>query len=369
MRLYRVHTLVEVRVDAAVKDHVRAGIDFQLGHFRAADPAAPSAPGVPQVRFLPYAAYQDRPTVHFHLARGRAGRSLHAPASRYAVEVTADGYSIFSDTGETLVNLVVQLAVLRQGMTFLHAAGWVDPRGVATLLPGPGGVGKTALLSAGVLRHGLSVLGDDLVLVGQEARAASFPRAFVLKPYHRSQFPHHFPTGRRHQRAWLGPVVRFAQENVPFRGVLKHLARRAGRLEATSLWMQQGFTGPDLFPVPVATLFGADRVASGGRVGRVIYLERHDGTEFEEAELPLDTLVARSLAVLQHEWVDFGRWFNQMAALELFSLPDYMRSVDLAIRSACGSAERALVRIPAHATPEELEAWFARRFGFAERPT
>jgi len=266
-----------------------------------------------------------------------------------------------------MVNLIIQLAALGRGVTLLHAAGWVDSGGRATLLSGPGGVGKTALVSAGVLRHGVSVLGDDLILVGDKAQALSFPRAFVLKPYHRSQFPKQFPVGRQRQRTWLGPLMRFAQENVPFRGLLRNWARSSGRLEATSLWMQHGFTGPELFPVTVVDLFGRDKVASFGTVTRVIYLERHDGPKFEREDLPLDRLVARSLAVLQHEWVDFGRWFNQMAALDLFSLTDYMHLFEAAIRSACGTAERAVVRVPASTSPEELEAWFHREFGFVDR--
>jgi len=359
--------LADVWLEPTVKEHVRASIAFQLDHFRTDDRSTAMAAGAARLRFAPYSSFTGEAPVHFHLVKGSVGRCLHAPHARYAIVVTPEGFDVFSDTGETLINILVQLVSLRRGMTFLHSAGWVDSDGRATLLPGPGGVGKTALLSAGVLRHGVSVLGDDLVLIGQEARVLSFPRAFVLKPYHRNQFPGHFPVASQSRRAWLGPVMRFAQENVPFRGVLKSLARRAGRLEATSLWMQQGFTGPDLFPVPVATLFGNDRVADSGRVTRVIYLERHDRPTFDREDLSLDSLVVRSMAVLQHEWVDFGRWFNQMAAFELFLLPDYFRSVEDSIRSACGAAERALVRIPASASPDELEAWFEQRFGFVDR--
>lgn len=361
---YQIHSIAQVRAADELKAHVRASLEFQLGHFRSKGPEE-HADSAPIIRFEPYEKFTGAPATHFHQVRGEAGRFLHAPGSRYAVVVNGGGFDVFTDTTETLVNILLQILALRQGLSFIHAAGWVDAGGRATLVPGPGGVGKTALLSAGVLRHNVKLLGDDLVIAGKAGQACSFPRAFVLKPYHRSQFPAHFPAGSTARRSFIGPLLRFAQENIPFRGVLKSAVRQLGHLEATSLWMQQGITGPDLHPVRVADLFGSDRVAKGGTVARVIYLERADRSDFSTSGISVEEVVARSVAVLQHEWVDYGRWFTQMGALRVFSMPEYFNTVERSMRAACESAERWLVQVPEGATPLDLESWFARELGFA----
>jgi hypothetical protein len=364
---YCIHDLASVEVDEAVARHVAEGIAFQIGHFRAGG-EGPSGGPEARIRFLPYARYTGGGKVHFHSARAESGRSLHAPASRHAVERTPTGYDVYSDSGETFVNLLVEFAALRRGFTLVHAAGWVDGQGRATVLPGPGGVGKTALLCAAVERGAARALGDDLVLVGRDGIAKSFPRAVVLKPYHREQYPHLFPAGVSRWRRAAGPVLRFTQENIPFRGLIRSWARRAGRLEGMSVRLQQDFTGAEVYPIEAERLFGAAGIATTGRVTRVVYLERHAEGRFEIEPLGLEEAVARSLAVLQHEWVDFGRWFCQLGAVGVVSFPEYYRGVEGALRAGFGEASLVRARVPEAVGPDELGRWFERELGFAAEP-
>ena len=365
VQTYLVPDLAVVTVDGAVIELVRGAIDFQLGHFAlAAD--APSPAGLPRIRVEPYARFAaSAGDVRFQSLRAEPGRLLHDPEGRHATCRTADGFEVFSDSPQVLVILLLQTLALRQGRTFLHAAAWCDAAGAVTLLPGPGGVGKTALLSAAVQRHGAQLLGDDLVLVGA-AGAAAFPRAFVLKEYHRGLFPEAFATAtteRRSRDRWR-PLVRFLRENAPFHGLFKSIFRRAGRLESASSWLHAHAPPPEFLTVPVARLFGPERIGPNGAVRRVIYVERHEGGEFRLMSLSAEAAVQRSLAVLHHEWSDYLRWFCALGAVEVVELGGHFRATEAAMRAAFAKAEILLLQVPVNASPGELENAFANHAGF-----
>lgn len=365
---YVVPELACVTVDAAVPELVSAAIGFQLGHF--AQPAGMPLPtGLPLISIEPYARYAGPAGgVYFHSARAETGRLLHAPEARYAVRRNENGFSVFTDTPEVLVVLLLQMLALARGRTFLHAAGWCDSSGAVTLLPGPGGVGKTALLAAAVLRHDSSLLGDDLVLVGA-AGAEAFPRAFVLKDYHRTIFPDAFAAAvtERQRRDFWRPVVKFLRENAPFHGLLKSAFRRAGRLESASSWLHTRSVTPDFHTVPVARLFGPGKVAASGPVRRVIWLERHAGSDFRHEVLAHEVAVRRSFAVLHHEWADYLRWFCALGALDLVDMGAHFQATQSALRSAFAGAEVSLLQVPECASPDQLEQAFAARAGFAAK--
>ncbi|MBK8856225.1 MAG: hypothetical protein IPN11_00630 [Opitutaceae bacterium] len=365
VRTYLVPDLAVVTVDGDVIELVRGAIDFQLGHFALAA-EAPGPAGLPRIRVEPYARFAaPAGDVRFQSLRAEPGRLLHDPEGRHATCRTADGFEVFSDSPQVLVILLLQNLALRQGRTFLHAAAWCDAAGAVTLVPGPGGVGKTALLSAAVQRHGALLLGDDLVLVGA-AGAAAFPRAFVLKEYHRGLFPGAFATAtteRRSRDRWR-PLVRFLRENAPFHGLFKSVFRRAGRLESASSWLHSHATPPEYLTVPVARLFGPGRIGTGGLVQRVIYIEWYEGTEFLFVLLAFEVAVQRSLAVLHHEWSDYLRWFCALGAVELVDLGAHFRSAEAAMRAAFAGAEVSLLQVPVGASPEALERAFAARAGF-----
>lgn len=364
-RTYAVPDLAVVTVAGDVIELVGGAIEFQLGHFALAD-GTPTPADLPWIKVEPYARFlAPAGDVKFQSMRAEPGRLLQSPEGRHVTRRTADGFEVFSDSPEVLVVLLLQTIALRKGRTFLHAAAWCDASGSVTLLPGPGGVGKTALLSAAVLRHGARLLGDDLVLVGEEG-AAAFPRAFVLKDYHRSLFPAAFAGARQERRTrdrWR-PFVKFLRENAPLHGVFKSLFRRAGRLESASSWLHAHATPPEFLTVPVARLFGPERIGTGGAVRRVIYIERYEGAEFRLTPLTAEAAVQRSLAVLHHEWADYLRWFCALGAVEVVDLGAHFRATEAALRAAFAHAETSLLQVPVNASPEALEQAFAAHAGF-----
>lgn len=365
-RIYLLPGLAAVTVTAEVLELVSDAIEFQLGHF--ALPVGATAPtDLPRISFEPYRRYAGGTgAVHFHAARAQTGRLLHSPEARYAVCRDENGFAVFTDTPEVLVVLLLQTLALARARTFLHAAGWCDAAGAVTLLPGPGGVGKTALLSAAVLSHGARLLGDDLVLVGATG-AEAFPRAFVLKDYHRTIFPDAFAAAatERHRRDLWRPLVKFLRENAPFHGLLKSVFRRAGRLESASSWLHARSVAPEFHTVPVARLFGSDKVAAAGPIRRVIWLERHAGEDFRLGALSVDEAVRRSLAVLHHEWADYLRWFCALGAVDLVDVGAHFRGTEAALRASFAVAEVRLFQVPEGVSPDELERAFAERLGFA----
>jgi hypothetical protein len=62
----------------------------------------------------------------------------------------------------------------------LHASGWATDAG-AVLVLGPSGAGKSSLATQANL-NGLAAFGDDLVLIGDDRKAAPFKRLFKSDP-------------------------------------------------------------------------------------------------------------------------------------------------------------------------------------------
>ena len=368
-RTYVVPGLAVVTVAADVTELLRGSIEFQLGHFVSL-PGAAVPDGLAVIKVEPYQRFvAPAVTIRYQYWRAGPGVGRFPRAERHATRRRGEGFEVFSDSPVVLINLLLQTVALRQGRTLLHAAGWCDGAGDVTLLPGPGGVGKTALLAAAVQRHGARLLGDDLVLVGAGA-AAAFPRDFVLKDYHRGLFPAAFATAgaaRRNRDRWR-PLVAFVRANAPFHGLFKSAFRRASRLEHASAWLQARSTVPEFLTVPVAELFGADRMAAGGPIRRVVYLERYDGAEFRHVPMDLVDAVQRSLAVLHHEWSDYLRWFCALGAVDLVDVGAHFRLTESALHAGLAGAALSRLQIPAGATPEELEEAFAAHVGFGARP-
>ena len=365
MKTYDIPNLARVTVASSTPQLVREAIAFQIGHFTMEAPR--SEPELPLIRIAGYGGFAGPTPVEFHDGTGSIGSCWHHSAQRHATVRTESGFDVFTDTGEILVVLLLQILALRQGRSFLHAAGWVDAAGRATLVPGPGGVGKTALLTTAVREHGVRLLGDDLVLVDRTRQVAAFPRAFVLKPYHRDQFPDQFAAiamTEERARRWR-PLVRWVRENAPFHGMLKGVAQRAGKLDDVSWWLQRKSTAPDLHTVPVAELFGHEKVASTGTVHRVAYLERHRSTNISCDVLPTDVLVRRCLAVLHHEWADYLRWHASLGALDIVDWSEHFAASTRVLHEAFASTTAVNLKVPADTSPERLAEIFSTEVGFA----
>ena len=232
----------------------------------------------------------------------------------------------------------------------VHAAAVCDQQGQATLLPGAGGVGKTALVGYLVKEQGFKHLGDDIVILGKDGGCLSFPRAFVLKAYHRSVYPEVFERLNIKKGINYG-LKRFVVENAPFVGIAKKMMR------GSSLYHKVGRvvnSGAFEAAVPVEEMFGAQNVGQGGRVDRIIFLERYEGKDFRIEKIDEESLCRRMFSILHHEWVASMAQCFSLGALEVVDLPVYFRKVAETLRSCISGKKCQVLSIPAAASPRDL---------------
>jgi len=85
------------------------------------------------------------------------------PVNRVAFEKNETGYCIFADVPNFLINIFIQLWFVENGISMVHAAAVADESGRVIIFPGPGGVGKTAILAYMAKERGFHLLGDDIV--------------------------------------------------------------------------------------------------------------------------------------------------------------------------------------------------------------
>lgn len=367
MTRYIIHNLVEVCVDAGVSRRVRSDLDFQLGGFAVADHAEARAAWRPPLRIevRPFGQCGAAPAEagEFHLLSTVAGQWLRDEANQFALERSRDfeGFTIYTNWQGLVVNLFLQLLLLKEGICFVHAGGVVDPQGRAVLLPGPGGVGKTALVGELVSRHGHRLLGDDVVLLGHDGRCLCYPRPFVLKEYHREVYPEVFAelglnraASRRSLRTRAGAALFQLYLNLPLRPVLRWLAIGMGRRQAAEAALSNLRPRPYLATVPVNRLFGSDRLAAAAPLDRCVFLERYAGQVFALEEKDGDWLAARMWAIMHHEWESALRWLMAMGAADLAEVPAYVAGVHSATRRGLGDRPVHLLRVPHAATPAQL---------------
>lgn len=353
-RCYDLHGLVHVFIEAGVRPEIVREIEFQIGSFRVTDDSiGPSR--VPRIVLRPYAdrvsaADPQFPEAVFYVCSGVVGASLEESGNKIAVERQADGYAVYADYANVLINLYLQLLIAPQGFSMVHAAAYRDLKGRVTVLAGAGGIGKTAVLGYAVRERGLQHLGDDLVIVSTDGRCLSFPRAFVLKSYHREGYADTFI--RLKLPKWnLYSAKRFLVENAPFVGVAKSFLRRSGLYyKVADLLRPQPF----LATVRPEELFGENSVAVSGEIGRIAYMDRMQTSRFEVRPLDPEILVNRLFSVIHYEWKDFLTHLISLGALDVVDLPRYYEHVVLALRAAVEGRELVHVSIPADATPEQL---------------
>ncbi len=357
---YAVHGLLDVVIDPAVDESIRSDVDFQLNYFRQPHSAAAAARRIgiePYERFVP-----DRTRDIFHLVEG-SDACCHNPAQRFACRWTETGFQLFASSPSFLINQFIQLILIRHGITLVHAAAVADGQGSVTLLPGPGGVGKTALLGEMAKQQGCRLLGDDIVGVSEMGECLAFPRSFVLKHYHRSVYPEVFERmGLDKSRSrWkqIGTrIFRIARENAPCIGLTKTVARALGIYRMISAHIPPQAQVEYLAAVPVGEIFGTESILERGELNHVLLLNRYTGPSFSREPVAMDVLVNQMLATLQHEWIDGMRSFCAMGALNLFRMNDYYARTEAILRRGLARANHARLRIPANASPQELFAQF-----------
>ena len=362
---YSIHGLIRITAEAGVRDSIIKSLDFHIGHFRTDRPEA-TAPL--HVTIRPYDRFQPdagSPMSAFHRVRGLAGTIVDDPITRAAFRRDPDGYTIWADAG-FLITMFIQLLLIERDITLVHAAAVADDSGRVTLLPGPGGVGKTALVGCLVRQHGARLLGDDVVGLSRNGECFSFPRSFVLKEYHREVYPEVFerlrigddtrPRTSRTKAAVVG-LAKLVRENAPFMGLTKWVLSSLGLYGAFVRHLTAAAVPaepPFLAAVPIRDIFGAEALMDRGLVDRIVFLERYEGSDFRVMPLSHESLCRRMFGIVHHEWADYMRQFLALGSLELVDLPGYFGRVRAVIEDGTAGRRCSILLIPENASPDEL---------------
>ena len=356
--IYNIHNLVRVTVDPRVKKWVFEQVDFQIGYFKTAE--------ANELKYeISIHPYEDHPgesegrSSIFYRASFSPRNYLHAGQDYLFVKKEMNGYSIFTDE-PVLINLFIQLLLAREGITFVHAAAIAKPEGGVILLPGAGGVGKTAIMGSMVKHEGYKLLGDDLVLLRSNGYALSFPRPFILKEYHASVYQELFNELKLGRKIGLTPrtVLKFLMKNAPFfDAIQKYLKKTKWYYRmATNLPLPDDY----LAAVPVVRIFGESSVISEGEIRDVVFLERYNGSDFELFSTEEDRVINRMFSIIHHEWADYLRFFFVFGSTEIDELAMYFRDINTVMKGAIHGKRCRILRIPKDASPDEFYAYFKR---------
>jgi hypothetical protein len=348
---YPIHDLVDVVLDRDLDPLLRRSIEFQVSGFGPIESGPRTE--VPAVVVRPYREFkaaQGGAVFTFNDMFSDRSTFLDEPSRRTATVRDDTGFRIFAD-GHVPILLYIQLLLAEQDLTLVHAAGLVDEDGRALLVAGGGGAGKTALLGHLVRSGGWRLLGDDLVCLSADGWCYSFLRHLVLKSYHRTVFPSAFRQGSL-RRAALIRATDLVRANAPFVGVTKSVLARLGLRERVTRRIPSG--PPDQEAVPIADVFGPDRVAARAELERVIFLDRYEGAGPLWRPMVPAQLARLLFSIVHHEISTSLRSLLALGAVDLVDVPGYfLRAARIGERAVEGRVSERL-SVPRAATPQEL---------------
>lgn len=280
-----------------------------------------------------------------------------------AVEKNDKGFVIYASVPNFLINLFIQALLIKDGYSMVHAAAFENNNGDITLLPGAGGIGKTALLGNMVKDHHYRLLGDDIILLGENGTCLSYPRSFVLKEYHRSVYPEVFQR-LNIKKGGNYDLKRFIVDNAPFTSVIKNILRSK---KLYSKVTQAINLTPYLAAVPVEEIFGTESVCPQGNLENILFLERYEGEKTVINPIDTGELSRRMFAIIWHEWVGSMRQLFSISAMGLFDLSHLFSCTAQIIHSAISGKQSQIISIPNRTNPKDLADTFNELSGLVKK--
>jgi hypothetical protein len=270
---------VRVLGDAALL----ADVDLHLAPFRSERPASEFSVLIDRYENAPSTS---RVTVVDDYEFG-AG-AYHRRESRFRFDILSRSQTYYMDRLNLPINLVIQLALLKAGYTFIHGAG-LSIGGRRVLFPAYPGTGKTTLV-AGFVRSGAQLFGDDLCIVGN-GRIFSYPQCLSVYPHHLDVLGYHDPAIKRafRRNALIDRVRRqFLHGRSPF--------ARLARLLLAAL-------GTPSVNVSPTVVFGAEAIAADDMLDEVIILERAgEISQLVVERVDVASAAMQAATILWHEW-------------------------------------------------------------------
>lgn len=278
---YDIHSLVRVSV-RAVPSVIRE-VDYHLEPF-----STPALDAPPDVLIDRYDAAPAASCATLVDDYEYGGGVYHRKSIRLWINLKDERQLYYMDRLALPINLIVQLALLRKGCTFLHGAA-VLLNGEAILFPAYPGTGKTTVVAAFV-KSGAKLFGDDLCIVGH-GRLRSYPQAFSVYPHHLTVLPR-----------MDGDVKRAFRKTAAIDRLSAPFERFQGRFAKLFRFVLAQFRRPSVNMMP-ARIFGDDAIARENPLGKVVVMERSgEVSGLTRVPVVVEDIASQAAAILWHEW-------------------------------------------------------------------
>lgn len=184
--------------------------------------------------------------------------------------------------------IMLEIMLLKNGKTFIHAGAVSNNKGDALLMPSWGGVGKTASISK-LVNKGYKLLGDDLNILSDDGKIYGFPKKFVLYFYHKDLFPQVFEDKKIKCNSTLN---KFYSKIIP--SVKKIFRKIPGLLSFARKH------NPQSIKVSPIEIFGNDNISYVAKVKQVVWIERENGKN-EINNISIENIISKSISVTINE--------------------------------------------------------------------
>ena len=253
------------------------------------------------------------------------------------IERLADHWHLIAsqECNEWLV-ILIQLALLDNNHTLIHAAA-LEKNEEVLLLPSWGGVGKTATVCKFVRDYGWRLLGDDLVIIGDNC-VIPFLKPFVIYPYHKDLFPELFKSNENHTVKNL-KISNMMSKIIP--GV-KRMLRPFPRVLA---YLRKH--NPQSMRVLPTKIFTQDQISQGGTPKNVIWLERSMNNSVDCHKVSPDIIASKAVTVSSVElFAEKLDAVYHMCGCGIITYDDTIKKMHQIIYSVAQNAECGTIEIP-----------------------
>lgn len=251
--------------------------------------------------------------------------------------------NVTQECNEWLI-ICIQLLLLEQNCTFIHAAALEKERNVL-LLPSWGGVGKTATVKIMVKEAGWKLLGDDLVIL-TEKRILPFLKPFVLYSYHKNLFPEIF-TEHKGKIVTNKYVSNMISNLIP---IIKKIMRPIPGLLAFARKHN-----PHSMRVSPMKIFTKDELSDGGQIDKIVWLERIVGNSIIMNQSPPQLLASKITSVtLMELFSDRTKFVYALIAAGLFDFQNIYVKMYNIVLAAIQNSECFELNIPTSLEVEKI---------------
>jgi hypothetical protein len=350
---YNIHNLLCITMYSNISDLIIKEINFQIGFFLTENYV--DSKDIPKISIYPYNNKNDfiesnGHKIIFYEEIGILGSYLDNIEKRLFICRKNKDLIICADHPNFLINLYIQILLIEQNHTLIHASAYQAKSGKINIFTGAGGTGKTAILGHAVSQRGLKYLGDDLVIINLSKECLSFPRYFVLKKYHSQIYSNTFSESKIYNFNF-SYLRRFLHENLPFVGIIKTLLKKIGfYYRVADKIRPKDF----LATIPPEKVFGINKFVNIGSIGSIIYLDKTIDNNFLINPTSAQILSNRAMSVIHHEFRDYNSHLLSLGALNVINYNLYMKNTSELLNDILNNIKLFELSVPNNSTSTDL---------------